>query len=78
MSEKLTRKMAVRALEKVFTRPASPPFDTMTDDEIMEFVDREIAAYRKEKRMRNGVGAEIGFTFFWKNAMLKAEVFLCP
>jgi hypothetical protein len=51
---------------------------SMTDDEIMEFVDREIAAYRKEKRMRNGVGAEIGFTFFWKNAMLKAEVFLCP
>jgi hypothetical protein len=41
----------------------------------MEFVDREIAAYRKEKRMKNGVGAEIGFTFFWKNAMLKAEIF---
>jgi hypothetical protein len=54
MSDKLTRKMAVRALEKVFARPAPPPFDTMAEDEIMAFVDREIAAYRQEERMRNG------------------------
>jgi len=54
MSEKLIRKVAVRALERVFSRPAPPPFDTMTEDEIMEFADREIAAYRKEQRIKNG------------------------
>jgi hypothetical protein len=53
MSETLTRQMAVRALERVFSRPAPPPFNTMTDDEILEFVNREIAAYRQEARMRN-------------------------
>ena len=62
----MTRKVAVCAQERVFARPASPPFDTMTDDEIMEFVDREIAAY-----------AEIGFTFFVENATIKAEIFRC-
>ena len=45
--------MAVRALEQIFSRPAPPPFDTMTEDEIMAFADREIAAYREEKRVKN-------------------------
>jgi hypothetical protein len=54
MSEKMTRKMAVRALETVFSRPAPPPFDTMTEDEIMALVNREISAYRNEKLMKNG------------------------
>jgi hypothetical protein len=54
MSEKLTRKVADRALERVFSRPAPPSFDTMTEDEIMEFADREIAAYRKEQWIKNG------------------------
>jgi hypothetical protein len=47
------RRWHERNINETNGRPAPPPFNTMTDDEILEFVNREIAAYRQEARMRN-------------------------
>lgn len=48
LSEKQRRQQVRRALEEVFSKPASKPVADLTDEEIMESVNEEIKTYRKE------------------------------
>lgn len=48
LSEKQRREEVVRALDELFARPVSAPFNTMTEEEVMRTVEEEIAAQRKE------------------------------
>ena len=48
LSEKQRRQQVRRALEEVFSKPASKPVADLTDEEIMEAVNEEIKTYRKE------------------------------
>lgn len=50
LSEKQRRQQVRKALEEVFSRPVDGPFADMSDEEIMEAVEQEIAAYRTENR----------------------------
>lgn len=44
------RTRAAQVLEEIFSRPIPPPFDQMTEEEVMATVDAEIAAARAEDR----------------------------
>lgn len=46
--EDQSREQMVRALEEVSLRPVPWPFDTMTDEEVMQVVEEEIAVHRAE------------------------------
>ena len=48
LSETQRRQQVKKALEEVFALPVSGPFAGMTEEEIMEAVNREISAHRKE------------------------------
>jgi hypothetical protein len=50
LSEAQGRTRAAQVLEEIFARPVPPPFDTMTEEEVMATVDAEIAAARSENR----------------------------
>lgn len=50
LSEKQRREEVVKALEEVFSRPVPAPFDTMTEEEVMQAVEEEITAQRAEDR----------------------------
>lgn len=50
LSEKQRRQQVRKALEEVFSQSVSEPFAEMTDEEIMEAVNQEISAHRKEDR----------------------------
>ena len=42
------RTRTAQVLQEIFARPIPPPFDTMTEEEVMATVDAEIAAARSE------------------------------
>jgi len=42
------REEVVRALDELFARPVSSPFDAMAEEEVMRTVEEEIATQRKE------------------------------
>jgi predicted DNA-binding protein len=44
------RTRAAQVLEEIFARPVPPPFDAMTEEEVMAAVDEEIARARAERR----------------------------
>jgi predicted transcriptional regulator len=48
LSEKQRREEVVRALDELFARPVSSPFDAMAEGEVMRTVEEEITAQRKE------------------------------
>ena len=50
LAEVQDRTRAAQVLQEIFARPVPPPFDTMTEEEIMATVDAEIAAARAEDR----------------------------
>ena len=50
LAEVQDRTRAAQVLEEILSRPVPPPFDTMTEEEIMATVDAEIAAARAEDR----------------------------
>jgi predicted DNA-binding protein len=41
---------AAQVLEEILARPVPPPFDTMTEEEVIRTVDEEIARTRSEGR----------------------------
>lgn len=48
LAEVQDRTRAAQVLQEIFARPIPPPFDTMTEEEVMATVDQEIAAARSE------------------------------
>lgn len=50
LSEKQRREEVAKALEEVFARPAPEPFDTLSEEEVMQVVEEEITAQRAEDR----------------------------
>lgn len=48
LAEVQDRTRAAQVLIEIFARPIPPPFDTMTEEEVMATVDAEIAAARSE------------------------------
>ena len=50
LSEKRRREEVTRALEEVLSRPAPEPFDTLSEEEVMQVVEEEITAQRAEDR----------------------------
>ena len=42
------RTRAAQVMQEIFARPIPPPFDTMTEEEVMATVDAEIAAALSE------------------------------
>jgi predicted DNA-binding protein len=50
LAEVQDRTRAAQVLQEIFARPIPSPFDTMTEEEVMEIVDAEIAAARAEGR----------------------------
>jgi predicted DNA-binding protein len=50
LAEVQDRTHAAQVLEEIFARPVPPPFDAMTEEEVMAAVDEEIARARAERR----------------------------
>jgi predicted DNA-binding protein len=50
LAEVQDRTRAAQVLEEIFARPVPPPFDAMTEEEVMAAVDEEIARARAERR----------------------------
>jgi predicted DNA-binding protein len=48
LAEVQDRTRAAQILKEIFARPIPPPFDKMTEEEVMVTVDAEIAAARSE------------------------------
>jgi predicted DNA-binding protein len=48
LSEVQDRTRAAQVLDEIFARPIPPPFDTMTEEEVMAAAEAEIAAARSE------------------------------
>jgi predicted DNA-binding protein len=48
LAEVQDRTRAAQVLQEIFARPIPPPFDTMTEEEVMATVNAEIAAARSE------------------------------
>jgi hypothetical protein len=44
------RTRAAQVLEEILARPVPPPFDAMTEEEVMQAVEEGIAAARSEGR----------------------------
>jgi hypothetical protein len=50
LAEVQARTRAAQVLEEIFARPVPPPFDAMTEEEVMQMVEQEIALARSEGR----------------------------
>ena len=50
LAEVQGRTRAAQVLEEIFARPVPPPFDAMTEEEVMQTVEQEIALARSEDR----------------------------
>ena len=54
LAEVQDRTRGAQVMQEIFARPIPPPFDTMTEEEVMATVDAEIAAARSEIPLLKG------------------------